>query len=136
MGLTLSQNIFLAHTHAHTHGEYAHNLPPSSQKDGVSIENSPLKPPGTHPRVFSEIPFDSTQAQSLTPAFDSKLSEAGAVSPTSKASPVLITASSKGRSSIFDKDWSDFVDRDHSSHSKITRAQVDYTIVSMHQRAL
>ncbi|CAI9276457.1 unnamed protein product [Lactuca saligna] len=74
--------------------------------------------------------------EAWTPTSDSKLSKAGAVSPTSKAPTGPIPSSSKGRSGIFDKDWYDFVNMAHSIHSGQTRAQVAYTIISMCQRVL
>ncbi|CAI9268547.1 unnamed protein product [Lactuca saligna] len=41
----------------------------------------------------------------------------------------------KGRLGIFD-DWSDFVNKAHTRHLDLTREQVEYTFISMRQRAL
>ncbi|CAI9279539.1 unnamed protein product [Lactuca saligna] len=72
------------------------------------------------------IPFSSIQEQSLTHVTDSKLSEAGAVPPTSKATTSMIPSLGEGGSGIFDKYWSDFVDRAHTRHPKLSREQVEY----------
>lgn len=37
---------------------------------------------------------------------------------------------------IFDKDWADFVDRDHLLHPTLSCEQVEFTLISMCQRAI
>ena len=66
----------------------------------------------------------------------SNLSEVGVVPPSSKETIGLILPPSIRRSSIFDKDWSDLVDRTHMRHPELTREHVDYTLIPMCQRAL
>ena len=114
-----------------THGESAYNLPQSSPKYGYVVEQSPLEPPERHSQVNLIILFSSTRAQSGTPVTDSKLFEAGAVPPSSKATTSLIPGSSKVRSGIFDKDLSDFVGKAHTRHLELSREQVQYTLISM-----
>lgn len=72
----------------------------------------------------------------MTPVTDSKLSGAGAVPPTSKATTGLIPSLGKGRSGIFEKDWLDFVDRAHTRNSELSRQQVEYMLISMCKRAV
>lgn len=103
---------------------------------GACIKQRPLKPPGIHSGAILEIPLVSSESQSEAPTSDSKLSEARVVPPTSKGTTGLIPALGKGRSGIFDNDWSNFVDYAHTRHSKLTREQVEYILISMRQQAL
>lgn len=122
------------HYHMHTLTGSQHIIYPYLLKKMVRVMKIVLEPPRMHPRVYSEIPLDSTHARWVAPTSDSKLSKDGSLSPTSKAPTGLILASGKGRSGIFDKDWPGFVDRAHSRHSELTRAKVEYTLISMYQR--
>ena len=52
----------------------------------------------------------------MAPSTGSNLFEIGAVPPISKTTTSMIPSSGKGRSGIFDKDLSDFVDKAHMLH--------------------
>lgn len=83
-----------------------------------------------------EIPLSSTPALSGVPTSDSKLSETGFVPLSSRAPTGLIHGSGKGRPSTSNENWYDFVDRDHTHHSELTRSQVEYTCIFMRHRSI
>nr|KAJ0216936.1 hypothetical protein LSAT_V11C300102220 [Lactuca sativa] len=122
-------------THAHIHGESAHNPPSPSQISDAGVEQSSLSP-GTHSRVKFDIPLVSTCTHSGTPVSDPKHSEDGFVPPTSGAATGLIPGKGTGRPRVNDPLWEDYVNRAHSRHLELTRSQVESTLITMKKRAM
>lgn len=95
-----------------------------------------MNPPRTNQRVSLHIPISCTHAQSGAPALDFKLVEAGVVPPTSRAPTGVIPGSGKGRPGTVENQCNEFVDRAHTQHPYLTRAQIESTLISMRRRAI
>lgn len=90
----------------------------------------------THSQVNLKFPFLSIQAQTVASVTDSTLIETGSFLLISKVATGLIPGSCRGRSCIFYKDWKFFINRDHVLHLELSRDQVEYTLISMHQQEI
>ena len=83
-----------------------------------------------------DIPPSFIEARSMAFGLDPKLFEAGVVHPTSKAVTGLIPGSGKGRPCTNDPNGLDFVSIAHTRHPKLTKFQVESTLMSMRNRAI
>ncbi|CAI9277431.1 unnamed protein product [Lactuca saligna] len=116
-----------------THEESTHDLP-RIQKDGFVIEQSPLDPYGTHSQVNWNNPISFVQAQSVSPATDSKLTETKVVPPTSEATTGLIPTleilptinSSKTKPSV-DVPTPDIIVGDHPQNNDDNAKEVPFS---------